>query len=256
MSTAHVRQRLRAVDDGGDAALARFAADRRDGIDVPSTFETCATPSSFTSGVIAAYSASRSSEPSGDAGPPTLIVAPVRSQTSCHGTMLAWCSMRVSRIDVARPSGAASAHEYATRLIAKVVPLVSTRSSPRDVEDAAPGLRARGFVGFRRLAAERVHRAADVGVVAAIERVDRLDHRRRLLPGVRRIEIDQRLAVHLAAQAAGSPRGRGPSRRRRSVRRCSCGALQGGAGRDRARLPRTAAAFRRARTTRRGRTRR
>src|SRR3546814_3239556 len=53
--------------------------------------------------------------------------------------------------------------------------------------------------------AERVHGAADVGVVVAIETVDRLDHRRRLLPGVGRVEIHQRLAVDLAPQQGEIP---------------------------------------------------
>ena len=78
----------------------------RTGLMVPSTLLTWVTPSSLTSGVIAAHSASRSSAPSGVISA-TLIVAPVRSATSCHGTMLAWCSIRVSRI--ASPAAAAAA---------------------------------------------------------------------------------------------------------------------------------------------------
>ncbi|KAG1389609.1 hypothetical protein G6F58_013241 [Rhizopus delemar] len=69
----------------------------RTGLTVPSTLETWVTASSLTSGVIAARSASRSSAPSGVISA-TRMVAPVRWATSCHGTMLAWCSMRDTRI--------------------------------------------------------------------------------------------------------------------------------------------------------------
>jgi len=67
------------------------------GFTVPSTFETWVKASSFTSPVSLARRSSRSSAPSGVIST-TLITAPVRSATSCQGTMLAWCSMRVSRI--------------------------------------------------------------------------------------------------------------------------------------------------------------
>jgi hypothetical protein len=68
------------------------------GLTVPSTLETWVKASSFTSGVIRAHSASRSSSPSGVTGA-TLMLAPPRAATSCQGTMLAWCSICVSRID-------------------------------------------------------------------------------------------------------------------------------------------------------------
>jgi hypothetical protein len=124
-------------------AMPRRRASRqmsRTGLTVPSTFETWVRQSSFTSPVICARSASRSSAPSGVISA-TLMAAPVRSATSCQGTMLAWCSIRVSRI--ASPGcSRGSAQEYATRLIAKVVPLVSTSSSPRTFTCAASFARA------------------------------------------------------------------------------------------------------------------
>ena len=127
-----------ACEPSTTVTMPRLRASRqisRTGLTVPSTLLTWVTPSSFTSGVIAACSASRSSAPSGVSSA-TLIVAPVRSATSCHGTMLAWCSMRVSRI--ASPGfSRGSAHEYATRLIAKVVPLHSTSSSARTLRKRA-----------------------------------------------------------------------------------------------------------------------
>ena len=99
--------------------------------------------SSFTPPVIAAYSASRSSVPSVWISA-TLIVAPVRWATSCHGTMLAWCSMRDTRM-VSPAFRRGSAHEYATRLIANVVPLHSTSSSGRTLRKRASLLRAPSY---------------------------------------------------------------------------------------------------------------
>ena len=128
-----------ACEPSTTVTMPRLRASRqisRTGLMVPSTFDTWVTPSSFTSGVIAAYSASRSSTPSGVISA-TLIVAPVRSATSCHGTMLAWCSMRVSRIDVAglqprqrprirdqvdREGGAAAQHQFVAAHVEEAAP--------------------------------------------------------------------------------------------------------------------------------------
>ncbi len=123
----------------------------RTGLTVPSTLETWARASSLTSAVIAARNASRSSAPSAVISA-TLTVAPVRCATSCQGTMLAWCSMRDTRmVSPARSRG--SAHEYATRFSAKVAPLHSTSSSARTLRNPRqPGSCA--FVGLGGLAAE------------------------------------------------------------------------------------------------------
>ena len=59
---------------------------------------------------------------------------------------------------------------------------------------------ARAFVSRRGLLAQLMHRARHVGVVLAIVRVHRRDHRLRLLAGVGTVEIDQRLAVYRARQ--------------------------------------------------------
>jgi hypothetical protein len=65
-------------------------------------------------------------------------VAPVRSQSNCHGTMLEWCSISEMTISSPGPSrnlGSLAAEveafemEYATRLIASVAFLVNTTSS-------------------------------------------------------------------------------------------------------------------------------
>ena len=105
------------------------------GLMVPSTLLTWASASSFTSGVIAADSASRSRLPSGSSSA-TLMVAPVRWAMSCQGTMLAWCSIRVTRM--ASPAfSCGRPHEYATRLMAKVVPLHRISSSVRTLRKRA-----------------------------------------------------------------------------------------------------------------------
>ena len=65
-------------------------------------------------------------------------VAPVRSHSSCHGTMFEWCSiseMTISSPGPTRSRGSpdlarlAFRNEYATRLIASVAFLVNTTSS-------------------------------------------------------------------------------------------------------------------------------
>ncbi|KAG1252062.1 hypothetical protein G6F68_011964 [Rhizopus microsporus] len=67
------------------------------------------------------------------------------------------------------------------------------------VEEARQ-LVARTCVGVGGFAAQYMHRAADIGVVAAVELVHRADHLHRLLAGVGIVEIDQRLAMHFAHQ--------------------------------------------------------
>ena len=55
--------------------------------------------------------------------------------------MLAWCSIRVTTI-TSPAFNRGSAHEYATRLIAKVVPLHSTSSLGRTLRNRASFVRA------------------------------------------------------------------------------------------------------------------
>ncbi len=67
------------------------------------------------------------------------------------------------------------------------------------VEEACQRV-ACAFVGVGGFASQCMHRAADVGVVAAVELVHRADHLHRLLAGVGIVEIDQRLAMHFTHQ--------------------------------------------------------
>ena len=81
-----------------------------------------------------------------------------------------------------------------------VVPLVRTIVCASGRVDEARGLRARALVERGRPLAQQMRRAMDVGVGVAIVVVHRLEHRRRLLAGVRAVEIDERLAVHALGQ--------------------------------------------------------
>ena len=83
-------------------ACARSAI-RRTGLTVPSTFDWCTSDTSLVRSVIRSSSRDRSSRPSGV----TLNqrrAAPVRWQSSCHGTRLEWCSISVTTISSPGPS--------------------------------------------------------------------------------------------------------------------------------------------------------
>ena len=82
---------------------------------------------------------------------------------------------------------------FATRLSASVAFLVKITSSREGALMNARHLVARRLERLRRLRAELVHRAGDVGVVP-LEVVDhRVDDHLRLLRGVGAVEVDQRL---------------------------------------------------------------
>ena len=78
-----------------------------------------------------------------------------------------------------------------------------------DIEKARQ-LAACAFVRLGGLTAQRVHRTADIGIVMAIKIVGGVDHARRFLPGIGRIEIDQRLAVYLPGEQGEVGTHRGP----------------------------------------------
>ena len=142
-------------------------------------------------------------------------VAPVRSQSSCHGTMLEWCSISVMTTSSPGPTcrSPGQARVFAARLSASVAFLRKITSSRSGAPEERRHLVAGVLVGRRRLGAELVHGPGDVGVVA-LEVVDhRVDDHLRLLRGVRRVEVDQRLPVRRArATGSGSPCGRRPGR--------------------------------------------
>ena len=91
---------------------------------VPSTFEACATETIFVFGESLFLKSSMSSEPSPSI-PAATSFAPVRSAAICHGTMLAWCSMAVTRIS-SPLLRFCSPHEHAARLRDSVAPRVNT----------------------------------------------------------------------------------------------------------------------------------
>lgn len=190
-----MRHRLGAIDQGDDAAAARFAADIAHRIDraqhVGGVGEgeklhragellvqhlRVQRPVGQQLDHLDARAAARGHQlPGHDVG----VVLHAGEEN--HVTRLEPRLCPGIRDQIDREGGAAGQHDF-----------VATRI------DEARQLRARAFVGLGGLVAELVHGAADVGVVAAVEIVHRRDHRIGLLAGVGRIEIDQRLAVDLA----------------------------------------------------------
>ena len=118
-------------------------------------------------------------------------LAPERSHASCHGTMLEWCSISV--ITTLSP-GASSIVRRGRQQVQRLGGVLG-EDRPRCATGAlmnAGDLVARLLERHRRLRAELVHRARDVGVVP-LEVVDhRVDHHLRLLRGVGAVEVDQR----------------------------------------------------------------
>ena len=103
---------------------------------VPSMLETQVSETTLVRSVIRSSMFDRSSWPS-SVRPNQRSVAPVRSVSSCHGTMLEWCSISVmsdlvAGTDLQRPP--AQARVLATRLSASVAFLVKITSS----RDGAP----------------------------------------------------------------------------------------------------------------------
>src|SRR5690606_13931675 len=185
-----VRQRLRTVEHGDDAAPARFAADVGHGIDGAEHVADVGDGKHLDGAghfraqhvhveaavvqqvhdVDARARALGDQLPGHDVG----VVLHAREQDHVAGAETRQRPGVGHQVD--REGGAAGQDQV-------VGPYV----------DEARKLRPRLLVGLGRLAAELVHGAADVGVVAAIEAVDGFYHRGRLLPGIGRIEIHQRL---------------------------------------------------------------
>ena len=148
----------------------------------------------FSCGRRAARSnAATSSEPSSRIGA-TTSRAPVRSHSSCQGTMFEWCSSAV--ISTSSPAARRWPKLAATRLIDSVVPRVKTISAIERRIDEPPDLLARALVGCRRTFAELVHAAVHVRVIQALLLRDRIEDGHRRLARRRVVEIGERLAVH------------------------------------------------------------
>ncbi len=94
-------------------------------------FETQVRATTLVRSVISSSMFDRSSRPS-SAIPNQRSVAPVRSVSSCHGTMLEWCSISVMSTSSPSPIASgplAQARVFATRLIASEAFLVKITSS-------------------------------------------------------------------------------------------------------------------------------
>mmetsp|Transcript_33484 Transcript_33484/g.107628 ORF Transcript_33484/g.107628 Transcript_33484/m.107628 type:complete len:212 (+) Transcript_33484:683-1318(+) len=102
------------------------------GATAPSTLETCCTATSLVRGPSSVRRCGRSSC-SVAFRRAYRSTTPRSAASSCHGTMLEWCSATLSTTSSPSPR-LARPHVCATRLIASVAPLVNTTSS----RDAAP----------------------------------------------------------------------------------------------------------------------
>ena len=117
-------------------------------------------------------------------------VAPVRCASSCHGTMLEWCS--ITEMTISSPGR----RRGADRVRAEVQRLGRVLGE----DDLLGAIRAdelgelgpRTFERLGRLGAEQVHRPGHVRVVVEVMIFDRLDDDPRLLRGVGAVQVDQR----------------------------------------------------------------
>ena len=161
---------------------------------VPSMLETQVSETTLVRSLISSSMFERSRRPS-SVSPNQRRVAPLRSVSSCHGTMLEWCSISVMTTSSPAPiarSPCAQASVLATRLSASEAFLVKITSSRDGAPMNAATLSRARLERLGRLRAELVHGAGDVGVVA-LEVVDhRVDDDLRLLRGVGAVEVDQR----------------------------------------------------------------
>lgn len=96
------------------------------GLIVPSAFDTQVSETTLVCSLMSSSMLLRSSRPS-SVTPNQRSVAPVRSQASCHGTMLLWCSISV--MSTSSPGFSAAPSVCAARLSASEAFLVKTISS-------------------------------------------------------------------------------------------------------------------------------
>ncbi len=192
-----MRHRLRAIDHGDDAALARFTADLAHRIDRAQHVGDMSDRQQLDlrghrrAQRIQVQRAIGGDLGHADGGAGTLsdqlprydvgVVLHARHQDHVAGLQPRQRPRVRHQVD--REGGATAQHQVAGA----------------HVEEARQRV-ACAFVGIGGFAAQCMHRAADVGVVAAVELIHRADHLHRLLAGVGIVEIDQRLAVHFAHQ--------------------------------------------------------
>ena len=179
------------------------------GLIVPSALLTWLMATSFGPRARRERRSSRSSRPSSVMATNS-SVAPVSAASCCHGTRFAWCSISVERI---RSPAATFVRPQlrATRLIASVA--LRTKTTSRGL--GAPMNRAtaaRAASKRRRVLAQLVDAAVDVGVVVAVGIGQRLDHDTRLGGRCRRVEECQRPSVSGAADRRPGNRRAAPGR--------------------------------------------
>ena len=178
----------------------------RTGLMVPSTLDWWARATSLVRPVIRSPAPGRSSWPS-SVTPNQRSVAPVRSHSSCHGTMLEWCSISVMTISSPGPrrnraepapaglAGGRVPHGVGDQVDALGDVLGEHHLGLVPGADEAGGLDPGALVGGGGLLAELVAGPVDVGVVPLVEVVQPLDDLAGLLGGVRAVQVHQRLPV-------------------------------------------------------------
>ena len=127
------------------------------------------------------------------------ISAPARSASCCQGTMLEWCSISVSTIRSPAPTfGVAPGAGDEVDRLGRVAD--EDHLAPVGGADVVGDRRPGALVGGGRLGRERVRAAVDVGVVAALVAVDRLDRGQDPLGAGAGVEVGERLAADLALE--------------------------------------------------------
>ncbi len=175
---------------------------------VPRMFDTSTIETSFVRSLTSSSRLDSSRRPA-SVRPNQRSVAPVRSHSSCHGTMFEWCSISEMTISSPGPdpeAGVAALAEAGVeeRVRHEVDGLgrvlgeddLTGRGGADERRDLGPG----ALVRLGGLRAQRVHGAGDVAVVLLEVRAHDLEHLARLLRGVRRVEVDQRMPVDLTVE--------------------------------------------------------
>ena len=182
------------------SAPARWAASamRAKGVIVPSTFDMVVQATSFTPS--RRRSRSERSRRYSSSMPIQRSSMPRSSASISHGTMLAWCSMSVSSTTSPRPRFARP-HVAATRLIASVAFLVKITSCSGSGGADEPADRDAGrVVEAVRLLGDGVDAAVHVGVGGLVVRVHGVEDALRPLGRRGRVEVDDPVPVHGAAE--------------------------------------------------------
>ena len=163
----HVGGGLRAVDRAPPRRRrAPSARSRRPGAIVPSAFDTWIIATMRVRSVRRRSNSSIRRSPRSSIGT-TRSVAPVCSQTSCHGTMFEWCS--IQEMSTSSPGFRSCVpSDCATRLMPSVQPRVRMISRLSRGVDEALQQHAGALVGPRGALAQQVRGAVDVRVARQV----------------------------------------------------------------------------------------